>query len=267
MTEQELMLTTVLGCRRVDLYTQPPCLSADQSRLLAGMQQRRRRGEPLQYILGEVEFCGLPVRVDPRVLIPRPETEFLVEAVLRRTSAGGSRRHWDILDVGTGSGCIAVALARTLTMCRITAIDISDDALEVASSNVANNGVPVKVCLRRCSMADYFGEERCDDPLFDVIVSNPPYVATEQVGQLQREIRYWEPRIALDGGRGGLEYLRLIIQLAPLKLKRGGALFLDIGDDQRSEILRLFRQYPYYQVLKIFPDHRGIERVVCAILS
>jgi release factor glutamine methyltransferase len=266
MTEHELMLTRVLGCRRVDLYAEPPHLSADQWETLAGMQQRRRRGEPLQYVLGETEFWGLPIRVDQRVLIPRPETELLVEAVLRQTRTG-SQRHWDILDVGTGSGCIAVALGRMVPLCRIMGIDISQDALDVAVSNVINNGVASKVKLRRCAMADYFGQEDCDDPLFDVIVSNPPYVATEQIGQLQREIRYWEPRIALDGGVAGLEYLRLIIQLAPLKLRRQGKLFLEIGDDQRSEILRLLRQYPYYEDLKIYPDYRGIERVVSATLA
>ena len=191
MTEVEQMLTAVLHCSRTELYVCPPALSLEQQALLDEMQARRAGGEPLQYILGFCEFMGLRLKVDARVLIPRPETELLVERavdILRRRS--GPQR---ILDIGTGSGNIAIALARFLDDAHVSAIDVSEAALHLARENAQVHGVSSKIDFFQM---DFF-QMNSSDPFtqkFDAIIANPPYIRSGQIPLLPKDVQQ-EPRI------------------------------------------------------------------------
>jgi release factor glutamine methyltransferase len=222
--------------------------------------QRRKSGEPIQYILGETEFYGLPFRVNPSVLIPRPETEHLVEEVLKRAALFAHPRipPLRIVDIGTGSGCIAVALARHLPLANITAIDLSSDALDLARQNADLNGVADRIrSLQGDLLAPVAGES------FDIIVSNPPYVPTADRGSLSVEVRDFEPGLALFAGQDGLDIYRRIAPAAHAALAPGGLLALEIGYGQLAAIEELLTAAGF-QSIETIPDLQGIPRVVCA---
>ncbi|HLD41134.1 MAG TPA: peptide chain release factor N(5)-glutamine methyltransferase [Candidatus Omnitrophota bacterium] len=257
MTEREILLTSILKCQRADLYAGKLALTKEQEERLAYYLSLRAKGKPLQYILGETDFFGLRFKVDTRALIPRPETEILVDAVIKQFTSHKSQvtSQVKILDVGTGSGCIAVSLAKSLPDARVTALDISCQALELARENALINGVSERINFIQ---SDLFppGEGG-----FDIIVSNPPYVFSQEIDKLSPEVRS-EPRLALDGGNEGLDFYRRIIPLAGGFLKNGGFLALEIGFQQRQGIEEIVNQQGWLRVKEVIKDYSGIERVM-----
>jgi release factor glutamine methyltransferase len=217
--------------------------------------ERRRAGEPIQYITGEAEFHGLPFRVTRDVLIPRPETEHVVEKVLELAAAFTAPR---IVDVGTGSGAIAVALAAKLPHALVTAVDLSPAALEVARENAARNAVAERVQFMHGDLlAPVLGET------FDIVVSNPPYVAESDRASLSVEVREFEPEQALFAGADGLGIYRRLIPEAPAALSRGGFLVLEIGYGQDAAVRELLAQAGFAGIGAV-PDLQGIPRVAWA---
>jgi release factor glutamine methyltransferase len=215
--------------------------------------ERRRKGEPIQYITGETEFYGLPFLVTPDVLIPRPETEHLVEKVIEMASNFVAPR---IVDVGTGSGAIAVALAHRLPHASITATDISSRALALAEENAKRNGVAVRFLLGDL-LAPVEGER------FEIIVSNPPYVAMADRDSLDVEVREYEPALALFAGEDGLEIYHRLIPAAFDALTPGGFVVLEIGYGQSTAIADLLTSAGF-ECVEFVPDLQGISRVACA---
>ena len=228
-------------------------LPEDQAARFRQLIERRYTGEPIQYITGETEFYGLPFRVTPDVLIPRPETEHLVEKALTLASGFPQLR---ILDIGTGSGAIAIALAHHLPDAQIIAVDISPAALAIARENADRNGVAIRF-LESNLLGAVSGEE------FDMIVSNPPYVPTADRDSLSVEVRDHEPALALFAGKDGLDIYRRLIPVAFAALTSGGHLLLEIGYDQSDSIFALLEGTGFTHI-EFVPDLQGILRVACA---
>jgi release factor glutamine methyltransferase len=229
--------------------------AAPDAERLRELVQRRLTGEPIQYITGETEFYGLPFRVTPAVLIPRPETEHLVEQALALAAAYGAPR---ILDIGTGSGAIPVALAAHLPQAQITAVDISPAAIELAGRNAALNGVEHRI---RFLKSDLLGAVRGEQ--FDLILSNPPYVPEGDRPSLSVEVRDHEPSLALFAGRDGLDIYRRLIPEAFAALAQGGSVALEIGFGQSEAIASLLSSAGFEHIT-FTPDLQGIARVASA---
>jgi release factor glutamine methyltransferase len=257
--EAEHLLAHVLGCSRLDLYLQfeRPLDEAELEPFRELLRKRRQR-VPCQYLVGETEFYGVPFAVDERVLIPRPETEHLVEAALARlrTPEAGAERV--VYDVGTGCGCVAVAIAHEAPQCRVTASDASAAALELARANAERNGVTDRVTFVEGNLFEPYAQE----PTADVIVSNPPYVSQAEWDELPDEIRLHEPRAALDGGPDGLCVIRELVAASPGYLKPGGWLLLEVGHTQAAAVKELMAVTGALDELGTVRDYSGIERVV-----
>lgn len=223
---------------------------------------RRAAGEPTQYIIGEQEFMGYNFIVDPRVLIPRQDTEILVEKVLEYASI--NNKAVKVLDLCTGSGAIAVSLACKNANLKITASDISEDALDVATNNAATNDVLKRIDFVKSDLfsglkTGFRGQK------FDIIVSNPPYIRSSVLPTLQREIFEHEPMLALDGGEDGLECYKRIIAEAPKYMRKEGALFLEIGHDRSEDIQKLIKDSGQFKDnAEVVKDFAGLDRVVVA---
>lgn len=237
----ELLLANLLKVERVKLYMdlERP-LSKDELAAYRALIQRRLTGEPTQYLVGSKEFYGRRFEVDARVLIPRSETELLVEAVLRVVPKDAPAR---VLDLCTGSGCIAISIAAERPQASVWATDLMAGALEVAKGNAARLGVDGRVSFFQ---GDLFAAIPADAK-FDVIVSNPPYVKRGELPGLQKEVQK-EPREALDGGEDGLELIRRIADAALPRLKAGGLLALEIGDEQGAALQELLVRAGYHDV-------------------
>ena len=258
MNEAELLFTEVLNCDRASLYLDKDLsFGKDKSLFVSSVLKRRMSGEPIQYILGKAEFMGLTFKVDERVLIPRPETEILVETVLSLIADRGSCKS-KILDIGTGSGCIAVSLAKLSSELEITATDVSAEALEVARSNARLNCLSGKI---RFIQSDMFTEYEVRCAKYDVIVSNPPYIPSDEIDKLQPEVRC-EPGLALDGGNDGLDFYRRIINEAPLYLNRGGLLIVEIGFGQRASLEKIIEKSGIFAIIDVVADYNNIDRVI-----
>ncbi|MGE5307826.1 MAG: peptide chain release factor N(5)-glutamine methyltransferase [Deltaproteobacteria bacterium] len=258
MNETEVLFTRLLDCDRGYLYLHGDRkLTREEGRSIAGALRRRMGGEPLEYILGDCEFMGLEFLVNRDVLIPRPETELLVEACLSRAKTA-LRPGDTILDIGTGSGCIAVSLAKSLPSAKIIAVDLSPEALAVAVENARRNKVGGRIDFIR---ADVAGENAL--PECAMVVSNPPYVRSEEIDGLQAEVRR-EPRTALDGGEDGLDCYRAIARRASGCLKKGGFLLLEIGAGQAAGVKAILTARGMFVIREIVRDYASIERVVVA---
>ena len=254
----------VLQCDRAYLHTHAESeLAPTTVDQYAGLIAERSTGKPTQYITGHQEFWGMDFKVTPDVLIPRPETEHIVECVLDLARARGfdKETRLRIVDVGTGSGCIVLALASEFPRAVLFGTDISRAALVVASQNAVRLGMPDRVkflesnLLSRLLDADFLGS-------FDFVVSNPPYVGSQEVEMVQREVRDFEPRIAWGGlERGDEIYARLLPQ-AHQALKPGGYVVVEIGYNMREAVLRLFGEE--WEEIEVRPDLTGIPRVVSA---
>jgi release factor glutamine methyltransferase len=273
----ELLLLHSLGHDRAWVYSHPEAAldGADAAKYLA-LIARRAEGVPTQYLIGKQEFWGLEFEVNPRVLIPRPETEHVVEVALRRTRlyggvvdirSGAPARKIRVADVGTGSGCIAIALAAELSSAEIVATDISSTALEVARRNAARHGVGDRIQFVEADLLRVADSApvTCHPPLlFDLIVSNPPYVARHAAAGLSREVREHEPDAALYGGPAGTEmYARLIEQASEL-LVRGGNVVLELGYDSAARVREIFEGGGAWARVEITPDLAAIPRVIAA---
>jgi release factor glutamine methyltransferase len=249
--EAEWLLCAATGLDRVGLYLnfEKP-LNDDELAAYRVMVARRSRREPLQHILGTQEFCGLEFEVTPDVLIPRHDTETLVNEALARMPGAQS-----VLDIGTGSGCIALALACKLPGASVTAVDISEAALAVARRNAERNGVVIEF-LQGSLFEPVAGRT------FDLIVSNPPYIPSRDIETLQPEVRDFDPRGALDGGADGLDFYRALIPDAAALLNSGGWMLLEVGMGQAAEVAQMFRMTEVYGESIIICDHGRVERVV-----
>jgi release factor glutamine methyltransferase len=255
----ELLLAGTLGVKRLDLYLQfDRPLEADELAEFKARLLRRAKHEPLQYIDGSAAFRDLTLRVDPRVLIPRPETEVLVQEVLDWAAARGAA---SALDVGTGSGAIALALATEGSFSRVVAVDVSPGALEVARANAAQAAPGTGVDFRLGSLFAPAEGER-----FDVVVSNPPYVGLDERETLDAEVRDWEPGTALFAGADGLEVIRPLVRQAPGHLDPGGLLAMEIGAAQADAVCALVRDTGAFAEPRVRRDLAGRDRIVMAEL-
>jgi release factor glutamine methyltransferase len=254
----EQLACWVFDCDRTQLYLGD--YEADEERIKAFHEalDSYSRGIPVQYITGETEFMGLDFQVNPSVLIPRQETEILVERVLQlmeREKMASSR----ILDLGTGSGIIAVSLTKLNPLCKIVASDISEEALEVAASNAALNGVRSKISFILSDLFNMLGSGE----KFDLIISNPPYIPSDNYDALPLEVRS-EPKVALDGGIEGLEFYRKIIPESAKRLKKNGYLVLEMGFGQAGQIRKMSDEAGCFGEYDIVKDYGGIDRVLFA---
>jgi release factor glutamine methyltransferase len=252
--DAELILLHVAHITRTDMIGWPDTLlTVEQNAAYQQAIKRRKANEPIQHILGEQEFYGLRFEVTTDVLIPRPETEHLVEAALERIPM---QAHWKIADVGTGSGIIAVTLARSRANVEVTALDISPAALEIARRNAEIHGVLKRIPFLESDLLAAVAEKQ-----FDMVVSNPPYIAETDRETLEPQVRDYEPGLALFGGPTGLEiYQRLIPQAARI-LRPDGWLLMEIGAGQDMQLKQLLIRWKRISFVK---DLQGIPRVAIA---
>jgi release factor glutamine methyltransferase len=254
--DAELLLLHTLQIPRITLIAHPDNeLSASQRTAYEEGIARRLRHEPIQYITGQQEFYGLTLKVTPAVLIPRPETEHLVEAVLKLLPASEPLR---IADIGTGSGAIAIALAAHLPQATFTALDISAEALAIATANARDHKVAGRISFRQSDLLSALNPQA---GIFDAIVSNPPYVAETDRATLHPQVRDHEPPTALFAGETGLDIYRRLIPQAHAALKPDGLLALEIGHDQQDAITALLRTW---HNLSFFNDLQHLPRVALA---
>lgn len=260
--EARLILCHVLDVSSAQLYTERERkLSEAQDAHFRAILQRRARREPLAYILNTCEFYGHEFYVDPRVLIPRPETELLVDLAIQSVTSHKGDGVVSVADIGTGSGAIAVSLALGLHRSRVYATDTSLAALQVAWINVRRYGLEDRIALVQGNLV-----EAVSEPV-DVIVANLPYVSDRELGTLAVEIAAFEPRVALYGGPDGLEQIRGLLEGARTKLKPGAEILLEIGQGQARPTREAAARSLPGATINIVPDPAGIERVVHAVLQ
>ena len=219
----------------------------------------RIEGMPLQYIVGMQEFMGLPFRVNPSVLIPRLDTEILVEQVLDVIARKDLQRP-EVLDLCTGSGAIGVSIAAKVPGAIVTMTDVSEEALRTAMNNASLNGVSRRCIFSLGSMFDAIPE----DKVYDIIVCNPPYIESDTIDTLSVEVKDHEPRLALDGGKDGLDFYRVIANEASMHLRSGGTLALEIGSEQAVAVKRMLNKAKTYEGTRVVRDLARLDRVVMA---
>lgn len=260
--DAETLLAHVLGCPRTWLLAHPEeKLDVAQAEIFLGLTARRAAGEPLQYLTGVQEFYGLSLRVTPEVLIPRPETEHLVEAVLLWATQFHDDRVLRMADVGTGSGAIAIALATHLAGVALVAIDQSAGALAVAEENAHALGCRERITFLRNDLLEDLSSALPHYPPFDAIVSNPPYIPLGDAATMQMEVVEHEPHSALFAGDDGLAIYQRLIPQAHAALRCGGLLAMEIGFGQRSALEELLRGW---DKVRFVDDYAGIPRIVLA---
>lgn len=256
--DAELILARALGISRLMLYArfdQP--LSEEERAAVRALMIRRGKREPIAYILGEREFWSLDLKVDARVLIPRPDTEVLVEVALERLTAQAAEAP-RIVDVGTGSGAVALALAHEKKNARVQAVDISPDALEVARANATRLGLADRVeVVHSDLLAGVRGP-------FDLVVANLPYIRKAEIARLDEDVRAHEPHLALDGGADGLDLVRHLIRQATSRIVPRGAVALEAGFDQLDQVAELLRQASFEDVT-VRRDYGGQPRVASGL--
>jgi release factor glutamine methyltransferase len=263
--DAEVILGHVLSVTREQLLASADCsLNEVQIRQYSELLSRRLMREPVAHIIGRQEFWSLDFHVTSDVLIPRPETERLVEIALNLAREVARAEALQILDIGTGSGAIAISLAKELSSSVIWATDISCAALEIAQRNAARHGAADQIHFLHGDLFAALGETR---GRFALIVSNPPYIRTAEIEALEPEVRLWEPHAALDGGVDGLEFYRRIAHKASDYLVPKGAIAVEIGADMGNEVARLFAEVGGYADMTIFQDYAGRDRVVVAKLA
>lgn len=257
--EAELLLAHVLGVDRIRLIVDAERpLAAHELSALRALIRRRRAREPVAYLLGRREFWGLEFAVDARVLVPRPDTEALVEEALERSRA--LSLHGQLLDLCTGSGCVAIAFARERPTWAVTDVDSSPSTLEIARANALRLGAVWGV---QWLESDLWAAVR-PEPVFDLVTANPPYVPSAEVQALDADVREWEPRLALDGGDDGLSLVRRIVSGAPAHLRRGGVLAIELHHDQAARVEPLLVAAGFTGVRRR-RDYAGRDRVVSGV--
>ena len=270
--EAEIILRTALNINVIDIYRDDPELTEKQMSLLESVVSRRSSREPLQYIIGYVEFIGLRIQVGKGVLIPRPETELMAELAIKKVGAirGQPVTHHPspvkILDLCTGSGCLALALAKEFPDAQVYGSDISEIALGYARQNADLNGINNVTFLQGNLLEPLYGPGHLVPApnssllTFDLIISNPPYIKSDDIKNLQTEIKDWEPLSALDGGTDGLDFYRAIILIARKSLKENGILMLEIGIDCADAVKDILKGSGYSHI-ELTKDYAGIDRI------
>ena len=253
----ELLLMFVLGRERAYLYTYPEReLTPEEQSRYDEVVRERARGCPTQYITGHQEFWGLDFIVSPAVLIPRPETEHVIETVLELVKQHAPEGKLRMIDIGTGSGCIALALASELPQAEVHACDISEDALEVACANAVRLGLEKRIQFRHSDLLSaYQGEQ------FDFVISNPPYVGESEADKVQKQVREFEPKTAVFSGWEGMDIYKRLIPQARAALRLGGWLVTEIGYSTEEKVKQLLTGFTNVQTTT---DLQGIPRVVAA---
>ena len=255
--DAEVLMEKILSKDRIFLILHPDYeVGEEDGRRFFDAVEERAGGRPAAYIVGEKEFMGLPFRVSESVLIPRPDSETAVEEALRIIEENGAEGPVKVLDLCTGSGALAISLAHYLKNAEVTASDISPEALEIAGENAEKNGV----CVRLLE-GDLFGAVP-DGETFDLIISNPPYIPSDEIEKLEKNVKDYEPRLALDGGCTGLDFYRRIVPEAAAYLKPGAALVLEIGFDQAEDLRRIAEAAGTYEGFGVKKDLAGLDRVV-----
>jgi release factor glutamine methyltransferase len=256
--DAEVLLAHVLDWERVQLYTHFEEEVGERARAaFRELVRRRAEGSPVAYLVGRKEFYSLPLVVSPAVLIPRPDTEFVVVEFLAVMKGVESPR---AVDVGTGSGCLALACTHQHKSARFIAIDLSPEALAVAESNGRTLGLADRVAFRQGNLLE---PVTADGP-FDAIVSNPPYIPTGVLPMIERGVREYEPHLALDGGIDGLRVVAPLIEASIPLLKPGGHLILEIGSDLEEPVRALIAEHPEFQLAPTIRDHANHPRVIRA---
>jgi release factor glutamine methyltransferase len=254
--DTEILLAQARGCRRIDLYTRIDDILSERERTaMRDLVRRRAQSEPVAYLVGHREFFGLDFHVTPAVLIPRPDTETLVLELLDAAKPLASPR---ILDVGTGSGCIAIAAAVNLRSAQFTATDLSEASLAVARENAQSHHVLERIHFLCGNLFEPCGK---DGP-FDIVASNPPYIADREKETLQNDVRRYEPHAALFSGPTGLEILFQIVDQAASHLAAGGALLLEISPEQASAVAERMESTGHYEAIRVVKDLAAQARVV-----
>lgn len=268
--EAEYIVSSVLNKKRMEIYQDVnKLISAKDVHRMKKMVTKRLRGEPLSYIIGKAEFMGLEFKVSPSVFIPRPETEILVEEVLKKIlpkpnllqANNKCQGNLQIIDLGCGSGAIAISLAKFIpTLSSIYAIDISSSALRVAKFNAKIHGVEKRIVFLKGNLFEPLSNFSLKEKI-DFIISNPPYIKRGEIPNLPAEVQF-EPVIALNGGEDGLSFYKKIIPAATPYLKKQGFLFLEIGIYQEREVRKIIEKTPNMELEEIVPDYAQIPRVV-----
>jgi len=263
--EAGVILCHILECDRVYIYAHGNrILNDEEQREFFSLIKMRAKGVPAQYITGHQEFMSLDFIVRPGVLIPRQDTEVLVEFVIKFTKSFASHNEpIKILDIGTGSGCIAISLAHYINNSFVTGLDISEEALEIAELNALRLGVADRVAFEKCDVLSELKGQRFKHQ-YDIIVSNPPYIPEGDIAGLQREVKDYEPVIALNGGKDGLDFYRSIVSSALNCLKAHGLLAFEVGIGQAQTVKQLMGD-DFYNI-RIIKDLSKIERVVAGLL-
>jgi release factor glutamine methyltransferase len=251
--DAELLVAKALGTDRVGLYLDlnRPLVDHERS-AIRPLVARRREREPVAYILGHRDFYGRRFKVTPDVLIPRPDTETLVEHALECIPEDAPCR---VLDVGTGSGAIAVTIAAERPLAQVTATDISEAALKVASENAERLEVAGRIRFDRANLLSGAGQ-------YDVIVSNPPYITVSEMKTLQAEVREYEPVTALEAGEDGLDVVRALLATAEPVTANGAQMLIEVGSGQASAVVDFAAEHTAWQLVAVYPDLNRIERVV-----
>lgn len=252
--EAELLLSHLLQCERIKLYMQfDRPMNESELASFKTLVQRRIKGEPIAYIRGVKEFWSLPFKVGPGVLVPRPETEIIVERIKEE-----KRNFESILDIGTGSGILAIVLAKEFPSSVITAIDASENALNYARENAEAHNVADRIQFEK---KDFLNSDFSQQ--FDLIISNPPYISSSVIETLSNDVKNFEPREALDGGADGLIFYRAIAQQSSVLLKENGLLVVEIGEDQGKSATEIFTLAGLKEI-QVIKDYSGLDRVVVA---
>lgn len=257
--DAEVLLAEALGCQRIQLYATFGDVPGEEARTtFRELVRRRAEGTPVAYLVGRREFYSLSFRVSPEVLIPRPETEFLVIRLL--DLAVPADQSWTIADMGTGSGVIAVCAAKWLPACRVLALDVSPKALEIAAANATSHAVRDRIDLLESDLFEAAPPER----KFDFIVSNPPYVAEHEVADLSRDVRDYEPRGALVSGPQGTEIIARLVERSAERLKPGGWLLTEISPQIEGAVREIVVADGRYELAPTVKDLAGLARVIQA---
>jgi release factor glutamine methyltransferase len=259
LLDAQLLMAAATGVSREAVVTGSIELSSEVLKSFDAMVARREKREPVAYIVGHKEFYSLDFEVSPAVLIPRPESEFVVGAALEFIANRPDAR---VLDIGTGSGAIAIAIAVNAPQARVTAVDISADALAVAACNAKNNRVENRVTLRRADCFDALDGGPAFET-FDLIVSNPPYLDEAEIAALEPDVRGYEPRVAMSAGAAGLDILRRVALDAPAHLARDGELIVEVAMGQATAVASLVEEAGL-RLVTVINDFAGHQRVVRA---
>ena len=258
--DAEILLAAALGCTRIDLYVsfaREP--TGDERTRFRETVKRRATGEPVAYLVGHKEFYSLSFEVTRDTLIPRPETEHLVVESLDLLAKMGRRDDLSVCDVGTGSGAIAVAIAKNAPKCRVTAVDISPEALDVAKSNAETHGVTDRVTFVISDLLAEFPET----PLFDLVVSNPPYVSESEFANLPADVRNFEPKLALVAGKEGTSVIRELATQAVSRLREGGHFLVELSPMTAGQVAEMLQKQGWRDV-RLRRDQAGHDRIAAA---